>query len=76
MCERNNDQACRVEDETRVLRHHALRRATLSGCSLAQQHLDACLASVDNLPLINKGRVEGQTLATPIPRCQDSMFHS
>ena len=74
MRERNNHQACRVGDEPRVLRHYALGRATLGCSSLAQQHFDKYSASVDNFSLINKGRVEEQTFATPRPRCQESTF--
>jgi hypothetical protein len=29
---------------------------------------------VDNFDLINKGRVEEQTFATPRPRCQESIL--
>ncbi|MBR8043486.1 hypothetical protein KDW40_25445 [Burkholderia cenocepacia] len=74
MCERNNDQACRVEDEPLVLRLYALRRATLGSCSLAQQHFDQYCAPVDNLSHIKKGSVEEQSFATPRPRCQESTF--
>ena len=75
MCERNNDQACCVDDEPRVLRHYALWRATLGRSSLAQQHLRRYCASVDNFSPINKGKVEEQTFATPHPRCQESPFN-